>query len=84
MIQRGKKEYEHFLSFINHLNQQKSPSATLVSKEKKTFSNAFFPEVMEVLTVGGGCGVSRKFAKFVKKARVLRDEVKTSKEKAFF
>jgi len=33
---RGKKKYQHFLSFIIHLNQRKSPSATLVSQEIET------------------------------------------------
>ena len=31
--ERGKKKYQHFIDFINYLNQRKSPSATLVSKE---------------------------------------------------
>merc|ERR1712072_1533291 len=32
VIQRRKGEYEHFLSFINHLNRRKSPSAPLMFK----------------------------------------------------
>jgi len=33
---RGKKKYQHFLYPVNHLNQRKSPSAPLVSKEIET------------------------------------------------
>ena len=33
---RGKKKYQHFLYPVNHLNQRKSPSASLVSKEIET------------------------------------------------
>ena len=36
VIQRGKGEYEDFLSFIIRLNQRQSPSAPLVSKEIET------------------------------------------------
>ena len=33
---RGKKKYQRFLYPVNHLNQRKSPSAPLVSKEIET------------------------------------------------
>jgi len=36
---RGKKKYQHFVYSVNHLNQRKSPSATLVSKEIQTDFN---------------------------------------------
>ena len=36
---RGKKEYLHFHSFINYINQRKLPSAPLVSKEVETDFN---------------------------------------------
>ena len=36
---RGKKKYQHFFYPVNHLNQRKSPSATLVSKEIETDFN---------------------------------------------
>ena len=41
---RGKKEYQHFLYPVNHLNQRESPSAPLVSQEIETdfFSSSFF------------------------------------------
>ena len=76
VIQRGGKgEHEHFLSFVIRLNRRKSPSAPLVRKEIETNFKfvvfpkvAVFPEVTEVPIVRGGCGVSRKFVKFVKKA----------------
>ena len=67
VIQCGKREHEHFLSFLIPLNQRKSPpSATLVSKEGRT--NRFFPITnvrcfsTEFLRVAGsglvGCGES--------------------------
>ena len=37
--ERGKKKYQHFIDFINYLNQRKSPSAVLVSKEIETDFN---------------------------------------------
>ncbi|CAL6302756.1 unnamed protein product [Bathycoccus prasinos] len=36
---RGKKKYQHFLYPFNYLNQRKSPSAPLVSKEIETGFN---------------------------------------------
>merc|ERR1711990_885108 len=36
VFQRGRKEYEHFLSSINHLNKRKSPSAPLEMANKKS------------------------------------------------
>ena len=42
VIQRGKRECEDFLSFIIRLNKRKSPSATLVSKEKITILDRRF------------------------------------------
>jgi hypothetical protein len=36
---RGKKKYQHFLYPVNYLNQRKSPSAPLVSKEIETDFN---------------------------------------------
>lgn len=67
VTQCGKREHEHFLSFLIPLNQRKSPpSATLVSKEGRT--NRFFPITnvrcfsTEFLRVAGsglvGCGES--------------------------
>ena len=59
---RGKKKYQHFLYPVNHLNQRKSPSATLVSKEIETdfFRRRFFfqksREVPEVADLSISCG----------------------------
>ena len=61
---RGKKKYQHFLYPVNHLNQRKSPSAPLVSKEIETDfnrSSSFFfqksREVPEVTDLSISCGV---------------------------
>ena len=56
------KEYEHFLSFINHLNQRKSPSAPLVSQEIETdfFSSSFFQKSREVPEGSRGDDVSQR------------------------
>ena len=61
---------------MNHLNQRKSPSAPLVSKEIETdfFSSSFFfqksrevPEVADLsISCGWGVRLSRKFVNFVK------------------
>ena len=58
---RGKKKYQHFLYPVNHLNQRKSPSAPLVSKEIETdfFRRRFSRrsrEVPEVADVSIVCG----------------------------
>ena len=47
---RGKKKYLHSHPFIKYLNQRKSPSATLVSKEIETdfFRRRFSHEVAVV------------------------------------
>ena len=59
---RGKKKFQHFLYPVNHLNQQKSPSAPLVSKEIETdfFRRRFsksrekFPKLRTLVSVAGG------------------------------
>ena len=56
---RGIKKYQHFIYFINYLNQRKLPSATRVSKEIETEfrSSSFFqksrkvPEVADLTIV---------------------------------
>ena len=58
---RGKKKYQYFLYPVNHLNQRKLPSATLVSKEIETdfFRRRFSRrsrEVPEVADLSIGCG----------------------------
>ena len=70
VIQRGKREYKHLLYPVNHLNQRKSPSATLVSKEIETdfryvfFQKSFFPrsrkfpKVMRIGVLVAGSGES--------------------------
>ncbi len=70
VIQRGKREYKHLLYPVNHLNQRKSPSATLVSKEIETdfryvfFQKSFFqrsrkcPKVKRIGVLVAGAGGS--------------------------
>ena len=61
---RGKKKYQRFLYPVHHLNQRKSPSAPLVSKEIETdfFRRRFsrrsrkVPEVAD-LSISCGWGV---------------------------
>ena len=60
---RGEKKCQHFLYSVNHLNQRKSPSAPLVSKEIETDfnrSSSFFfqksREVPEVTDLSISCG----------------------------
>ena len=58
---RGKKKYQRFLYPVNHLNQRKSPSALLVSKEIETDFNrsSFFQKsrkVPEVTHLSISCG----------------------------
>ena len=71
---RGKKKDRDFVYPVNHLNQRKSPSAPLVSKEIETdfnrSSSFFFPkfaEVLEVADLSISCGWGvRKFVNFGK------------------
>ena len=59
---RGKKRYQHFLYPVDNLNQRKSPSAPLVSKEIETdfFRRRFFfqksRKVPEVTDLSISCG----------------------------
>ena len=77
---RGKKKDQHFLYPVNHLNQRKSSSAQLVSKEIETDLKpilivvvVFFPksrkvpELADLSIVCGGWAV-RNFVKFVNAA----------------
>ena len=90
VIQRGKREYEHFLWPVNHLNQRKSPSAPLVSKEKRTILNRVFStkfvvflevtEVTKVTEVGGDWGsmgnrASRKSNKLVEQINCIKERL---------
>ena len=74
---------------MNHLNQRKSPSALLVSKEIETkfCSSSFFqksrkvPEVADLSIVcGWGGRLSLKFVKFVKKACVFSELMRSCVE----
>ena len=74
---------------MNHLNQRKSPSALLVSKEIETkfWSSSFFqksrkvPEVADLSIVcGWGVRLSLKFVKFVKKACVFSELMRSCVE----